>query len=78
MPATPTEEVRDSLVGPPLAASGLVVRPGADLGLPGWVRISIGWAPQMAALRAVLRELSRAGGLSHPAAPGATREQARR
>lgn len=69
------------LVGPPLAASGLAVRPGADLGLPGWVRISIGWAPQMAALRAVLRELSRAGALHHQPAPGrkpATREQARR
>ena len=26
----------------------------ADLGLPGWARISIGWAPQMAVLRSVL------------------------
>jgi histidinol-phosphate aminotransferase len=39
---------------PALAASGTVVRSGADLGLPGWARISIGWAPQMAVLRGVL------------------------
>jgi histidinol-phosphate aminotransferase len=55
------------LVGPPLAAVGLAVRPGADLGLPGWVRISIGWAPPMAILRAALRDLSQAGAL-HPRA----------
>jgi histidinol-phosphate aminotransferase len=42
-----------------LAGSGLVVRPGDDLGLPGWVRISIGWAPQMAVPRRALRELAR-------------------
>jgi histidinol-phosphate aminotransferase len=41
-----------------LAGSGLVVRPGDDLGMPGWVRISIGWAPQMAVLRAALRTLA--------------------
>ncbi len=40
-----------------LAGSGLVVRSGDDLGMPGWVRISIGWAPQMAVLRRVLRRL---------------------
>jgi len=40
-----------------LAGSGLVVRPGDDLGLPGWVRISIGWPPQMAVLRHALRTL---------------------
>jgi histidinol-phosphate aminotransferase len=39
---------------PALAATGTVVRSGADLGLPGWARISIGWAPQMAVLRGVL------------------------
>jgi histidinol-phosphate aminotransferase len=39
---------------PALAAAGTVVRSGADLGLPGWARISIGWAPQMAVLRGVL------------------------
>jgi histidinol-phosphate aminotransferase len=68
-----TARIEASLIGPALAASGLAVRPGADLGLPGWVRISIGWAPQMAALRAVLRELSRAGAFDHVQA-----EQARR
>jgi histidinol-phosphate aminotransferase len=41
-----------------LDGSGLVVRPGDDLGLPGWVRISIGWAPQMAVLRRALRDLA--------------------
>lgn len=40
-----------------LEGSGLVVRPGDDLGLPCWVRISIGWAPQMAVLRRALRDL---------------------
>jgi histidinol-phosphate aminotransferase len=39
-----------------LAARGLAVRDGADLGLEGWVRISIGAPPQMAVLRAVLTE----------------------
>ena len=41
-------------LAPALAASGTVVRSGADLGLPGWARISIGWAPQMAVLRSIL------------------------
>jgi histidinol-phosphate aminotransferase len=41
-----------------LDGSGLVVRPGDDLGLAGWVRISIGWAPQMAVLRRALRDLA--------------------
>lgn len=44
-------------LGPPLAASGTVVRAGSDLGLPGWARISVGWAPQMAVLRAVLQSV---------------------
>jgi histidinol-phosphate aminotransferase len=41
-------------VGPALSSSGTVVRPGADLGIPGWARISIGWPPQMAVLRGAL------------------------
>ncbi len=51
-------------LAPALAAAGTVVRSGADLGLPGWARISIGWAPQMAVLRSVLysRSLAAAGG----------------
>jgi histidinol-phosphate aminotransferase len=48
--ALPFLALRDAL-----AAEGLAVRNGADLGLPGWTRITIGWAPQMAALRDVLR-----------------------
>ncbi|HEY5092240.1 MAG TPA: histidinol-phosphate transaminase [Acidimicrobiales bacterium] len=39
-----------------LASEGLSVRDGADLGLPGWTRITVGWAPQMAAVRSVLRQ----------------------
>ena len=41
-------------LGPALAAEGTVVRSGDDLGIPGWVRISIGWPPQMAVLRSAL------------------------
>jgi histidinol-phosphate aminotransferase len=41
-------------LGPALAAAGTVVRSGDDLGIPGWVRISIGWPPQMALLRSTL------------------------
>ena len=49
------------LLGPALAQTGTVLRSGADLGIPGWARISIGWAPQMASLRRVLScQLSRA------------------
>jgi histidinol-phosphate/aromatic aminotransferase/cobyric acid decarboxylase-like protein len=36
---------------------GVVVRNGADLGLPGWVRVSVGTPPVMAQLRAVLEEV---------------------
>jgi histidinol-phosphate aminotransferase len=39
-----------------LERAGLVARDGADLGLPGWVRVSIGNPSAMARLRAVLRE----------------------
>jgi histidinol-phosphate aminotransferase len=48
-------------LGPALAASGTVVRSGADLGLPGWARISIGWPPQMAVLRSALYSAFNAG-----------------
>jgi histidinol-phosphate aminotransferase len=40
-----------------LSAAGVVVRDGADLGLPGWVRVSIGSPPVMSRLRGVLREV---------------------
>lgn len=39
-----------------LSPHGLSVRDGADLGLAGWIRITIGWARQMATLRDVLRK----------------------
>ena len=52
-----TARLDPRLVAPALAACGLVVRSGDDLGLPGWVRISVGWAPQMAQLRSVLRKI---------------------
>jgi histidinol-phosphate aminotransferase len=52
-----TARLDPALLGPALAGCGLVVRSGADLGLPGWVRISVGWAPQMARLRGVLRKI---------------------
>ncbi|MEU0208867.1 pyridoxal phosphate-dependent aminotransferase [Streptomyces canus] len=50
-----TARIEHSRLAPELAVAGLAVRPGEDLGLPGWSRISIGWAPQMAQLRAALR-----------------------
>ncbi len=37
-----------------LLEAGLVLRDGADLGFPGWLRASIGAPPEMAVLRAVL------------------------
>ena len=39
-----------------LEDAGLMVRSGADLGFPGWLRVSIGTSPVMAQLRKVLRE----------------------
>jgi histidinol-phosphate aminotransferase len=53
-----TARLDPALVAPALARSGLVVRSGDDLGMPGWVRISVGWAPQMAQLRGVLGRLN--------------------
>ncbi|MFD6548511.1 pyridoxal phosphate-dependent aminotransferase [Streptomyces sp. NPDC058398] len=50
-----TARIDHARIAPPLAASRIAVRPGEDLGLPGWVRISIGWAPQMALVRQALR-----------------------
>ena len=55
-----TARIDHARMAPALAASGIAVRPGEDLGLPGWVRISIGWAPQMALLRQVLRRVAAA------------------
>jgi histidinol-phosphate aminotransferase len=47
--------VPHAVLAPHLAEAGLSVRPGEDLGTPGWVRISIGWAPTMTLLRGALR-----------------------
>jgi len=44
-------------LGEALHEAGLMVRDGSDLGLPGWMRISVGPPPAMARLRAVLREV---------------------
>lgn len=40
-----------------LRTAGLVARNGADLGLPGWLRVSVGAPPAMARLSAVLKEI---------------------
>lgn len=40
-----------------LAEAGLIVRDGADLGMPDWIRVSVGAPPAMARLRAVLKEM---------------------
>lgn len=42
-----------------LDREGLRVRPGEDLGMPGWCRISMGLPAPMARLRLVLREYAR-------------------
>lgn len=40
-----------------LQEAGLVTRDGSDLGLPGWIRVSVGAPPAMARLRGVLKEM---------------------
>jgi histidinol-phosphate aminotransferase len=47
-------------LAPFLEADHITVRAGEDLGAPGWVRITIGWAPTMATLRQALRVYSKA------------------
>lgn len=44
------------IVREPLARHGISVRNGSDLGIPGWTRITVGWAPTMTSLRRGLRE----------------------
>jgi histidinol-phosphate aminotransferase len=55
----------DSQLGDALLRRGILVRPGADLGLPGWARITVGPEPLMdrvaTALPEVLGELRRSG-----------------
>ncbi len=45
-----------ALVRDRLAACGISVRDGGELGLEGWLRVSIGSPPAMALVRAVLRD----------------------
>lgn len=47
----PHEVLRDAL-----AAHGISVRSGDDLGIPGWTRITVGWSPMMSGVRIGLRE----------------------
>ena len=47
--------ISHSRIASRLLATGITVRPGENLGMPGWVRITIGWAPIMAELRSLLR-----------------------
>ena len=56
-----TVQLDEATLRAPLAALGLSVRNGDDLGLPGWSRISIGWAPQMALLRHALATITDSG-----------------
>jgi histidinol-phosphate aminotransferase len=48
-------KIDHSELAPHLETDHITVRAGEDLGVPGWVRITIGWAPTMAALRQALR-----------------------
>jgi histidinol-phosphate aminotransferase len=54
-----TVRIEPARLASALNGTGVVVRPGSDLGMPGWTRISIGWAPQMAIVRAAIRDLAR-------------------
>lgn len=52
-----TAEIPHAAIAEQLTRHGLTVRPGETLGLPGWVRISIGTPQVMAQLRHLLRIL---------------------
>lgn len=49
--------ISHDVLAPALEPYGISVRPGENLQMPGWVRISVGWAPQMAQVRQALRTL---------------------
>lgn len=53
-----TARIPHHLLAPHLAAEQLTVRPGESLGMPGWVRISIGTPQTMARLRRQLTLMS--------------------
>lgn len=67
-----TARIDPDRVAAALAPSGVVVRDGRDLGLPGWVRIGVGWAPTMAHLRAALARLAPRSGTVDDRVPGTT------
>lgn len=48
--------VDHAVLAEPLGRLGLTVRNGADLGIPGWTRITVGWAPVMSRLHQGLQE----------------------
>jgi histidinol-phosphate aminotransferase len=51
-------DVDDVALGDRLAARGLLIRPGSDYGLPGYVRVTVGPPPLLDRLAAELREAS--------------------
>jgi histidinol-phosphate aminotransferase len=50
-------DVDDSALAEELARSGLLIRPGSDFGLPGYVRITVGPVPLMERLASEVREV---------------------
>jgi len=53
-------QIDHAALSPFLESEHITVRGGEDLGVPGWVRITIGWAPTMATLRQALRAYRKA------------------
>jgi len=54
-----TVRIQHEHINSVLAPLGISTRPGDDLGLPGWTRITIGWAPTMALVRQAIHNLVR-------------------
>jgi histidinol-phosphate aminotransferase len=50
-------DVPDTVLADGLAKRGILIRPGSDLGLPGYVRITVGPLPLMARVTAELRDV---------------------
>src|SRR5207244_4441793 len=50
-------DVDDLALADGLAARGILIRPGSDLGLPGYVRITVGPGPLMHRVSAELRDV---------------------
>jgi histidinol-phosphate aminotransferase len=51
-------DVGDTALADGLAARGILIRPGSDFGLPGYVRITVGPAPLMERVAAAVHEVS--------------------